>query len=213
MVCITKTHIRGSGGIIDTSIAPFTVNKYGNERHARSLDPNHLLESYRYTGPFTEVLKREQLHDDTALNSLDQASKEHDYAYLKEQQEYNKDHTKTKHFNNIWKAGDKFVKQANAQNDDPIVGNIASTFISTKKNLEQNSVINSKLFSGMGCNENTDPTAKLKELINEKYQKNLKKHKKVFKGGLVLSVAIGTAAAGAFAGKITIELYDFINKN
>ena len=36
------------------------------------------------------------------------------YIYLKEQQEYNKDHNKTKHFNNIWQTGDTFVKQANA---------------------------------------------------------------------------------------------------
>ena len=114
MVCITKRHIQGSG-IMDTLMAPFTVNKYGNERHARSLDPNHLLESYRYTGPFTEVLKREQLHDDTALNSLDLASKSHGYAYIREQQEYNKDHDKSKHLNNIWKAYDRFITQASTQ--------------------------------------------------------------------------------------------------
>ena len=49
MVCITKRHIQGSG-IMDTLMSPFTVNKYGNERHARSLDPNHFLENYAYTG-------------------------------------------------------------------------------------------------------------------------------------------------------------------
>ena len=78
-------------------------------------------------------MKREQLHDDTALNKLDQASKEHDYAYIREQQEYNKDHDKTKHLKNIWNADDTFIKQASTQNDDPIVGKLASSFISTKK--------------------------------------------------------------------------------
>ena len=34
-------------GVIDKLMAPFTVNKYGNERHMRSLDPNHLLQEIR----------------------------------------------------------------------------------------------------------------------------------------------------------------------
>ena len=56
-----------------------------------------------------------------------------------------------------------------------------------------------------------DPTLKLKELINEKYKKELK-NKKFITGGILPLVAIGTAAAGALAGKITIELYDFLKK-
>ena len=55
------------------------------------------------------------------------------YIYLKEQQEYNKDHNKSKHISNKWRSDDKFIKQASTQNDDPIVGKVASTFIYTKK--------------------------------------------------------------------------------
>ena len=55
-------------GVIDKLMVPFTVNKYGNERHMRSLDPNHFLQGYNYVGPHTELKLREQLGDNKELN-------------------------------------------------------------------------------------------------------------------------------------------------
>ena len=77
----------------------------------------HLQISVRY---------RDQIGDNHALNALDRAGKEHDYIYLKEQEEYAKDHNRMKHLNNIWKADDKFIQQSSTQQDDPIVGKLAS---------------------------------------------------------------------------------------
>ena len=71
-------------GIMDSLLRPFTVSKYGNEMHSRSLDPKHFLQGYVYNGPKTEVLLREKLGDDKPLNDLDASAKEHDYAYLRE---------------------------------------------------------------------------------------------------------------------------------
>ena len=70
---------------MDTLMKPFTVQKYGNEHHARSLDPKHFMQGYNFVGPQTELKLREQLHDNIPLNDLDRTAKEHDYAYLHEQ--------------------------------------------------------------------------------------------------------------------------------
>jgi len=35
--------------------------------------------------------------------------KKHDYAYLREQTEYNQDHDKKKHIDNIWRADDNLL--------------------------------------------------------------------------------------------------------
>ena len=45
---------------------------------------------YTFNGPKTEVLVREKLGDDKALNDLDRAAKEHGYAYPREKSEYEK---------------------------------------------------------------------------------------------------------------------------
>ena len=144
MVCLNNSKRNQMGKGIEALLKPFTVNKYGQERHARSLDPNHFLENYAYTGPGTEVRLRETLGDNHALNALDAASKEHDYAYLKEQEEYNKDQNKIKHLHNIWHADDVFIKKASSQTDDTIIGKLASTFISAKENLEKADMLDSK---------------------------------------------------------------------
>jgi len=122
---------------MDTLMKPFTVQKYGNEHHARSLDPKHFMQGYNFVGPQTELKLREQLHDNVPLNDLDRTAKEHDYAYLHEQEEYNKDHDKKKHINNIWKADDQFIDRAKNSHDDPVTGKVASKLISTKESLEK----------------------------------------------------------------------------
>ena len=128
LLLVHKKKFHGSG-ILDS----FTGNKYGNERHLYSLDPNHLGQLYSYTGPFSELKLREQLHDDIPLNKLDEISKKHDYAYLREQEEYNRDHDKKKHMKNIWNADNEFIKESARQNDGPIIGKIASKAIQMKE--------------------------------------------------------------------------------
>ena len=74
----------------------------------------------------------------------------------------------------------------------------------------------------MGKEENNDPTAKLKELINKTYKTQSKKdashakagdnNKKIIKGGMIPLAIVGTAIASALIGKITGEMYDVIKK-
>ena len=49
------------------------------------------------------------------LNDLDASAKEHDYAYLREKSEYEKDHDKQKHINNIHRADDVFIEKREKQ--------------------------------------------------------------------------------------------------
>ena len=87
MVCFARSNksnfIQG-GGILDVMLKPFTVNKYDNERHARSLDPNHFLQGYCYVGPKSELLLRKNLHDGVPLNDLDNFAKQPDNLYFRE---------------------------------------------------------------------------------------------------------------------------------
>ena len=153
-------------GVIDKLMAPFTVNKYGNKRHMRSLDPNHFLQGYNYVGPHSELKQREQLHDDIPLNKLDESAKQHDYTYLHEKEAYEKDHDKQRHMKNIWKSDDKFIAKAKAQTDDPIGGVIASNLIKTKKHLEQSGILQTETVTGFGS-ESNDPAYRLKLLASE----------------------------------------------
>ena len=112
---------------------PFTVRRYGNEAHARSLDPHHFLQGYSYVGPRTEVLYRDKIGDNKPLNDLDATAKEHDFAYLREKEGYDRDHKKVKHMRNIHRADDVFINKAKNSRDDPIMGNVSSKLMSAKK--------------------------------------------------------------------------------
>ena len=208
-------------GITDVLMTPFTVQKYGNERHARSLDPNHFLQGYNYVGPATEVRLREQLHDNVPLNDLDTMAKAHDMLYLREKEEYTKDHNKKKHINNIWKGDEEFVQRANRSRDDPIMGKIASKLIQSKEGLEKSGIIDTARFSGFGASnspyeaEYNDPCFKLRQLVQEQYKTEKSKTKKQ-KGGFLplvpIAVAGLTALAGAVGKKFGDDIYDFIKK-
>ena len=198
------------GGIMDTLMKPFTVQKYGNEHHGRSLDPKHFMQSFSFLGPGTELKIREKLHDDIPLNDLDNTAKEHDYAYLHEKEEYNKDHDKKKHINSIWTADDKFIERAKNSHDDQVMGKIASNLIATKESLEKNNIMDTKRFSGFGVEEKSDPVAKLREIVQKKYKKEIRQDKQ--KGGVIALAPIAVAALSAIAGKIAGDLYEFVKK-
>ena len=89
MVCFGRSNesnlIQGEG-ILEIVLKYFTVNKYGDERHARSLYPNHFLQGYSYVGPKSELLLRGKLQDYVPLNDLDNFAKQHDYAYSNEKE-------------------------------------------------------------------------------------------------------------------------------
>ena len=214
MVCINRRKQNG-GGILDSLMKPFTVQKYGQEMHSRSLDPNHFLQGYNYVGPRTEVLLRDKLGDNIPLNDLDATAKQHDYAYLREKQEYEKDHDKQKHMKNVWHADDAFIEKARNSRNDPVMGKIASKLIATKKGLEQSGLIDTKQFSGFGVAEEeeiNDPVARLRNLVQSEHKTEKKDKKKIQKGGFLPLVPIAMAIGSAVAGKLAGDLYDFVKK-
>ena len=215
MVCINRK--QNGGGVLDSLMRPFTVSKYGQEMHSRSLDPNHFLQGYNYVGPRSELLLREKLGDDKPLNDLDATAKQHDYAYLREKQEYEKDHNKQKHMKNVWHADDVFIEKARNSRNDPVMGKIASKLIATKEGLEKAGVMDTKQFTGFGAAEEEeiiDPVARLRSLVQSEYKTEKKdKNKKLQKGGILPAlIPIGIAIGSALAGKITSDVYDFIKK-
>ena len=181
MVCINKRKTNG-GGVIDSLMKPFTVNKYGQEMHARSLDPNHFMQGYTFVGPRTEVKYRDQIGDNIALNDLDRAAEVHDRSYLREKEGYERDHNKPKHIKNVWHADDVFIDRAKNSRDDPIMGKISSKLIAAKEGLEKAGIMDTKRFSGFGADEEiNDPVAKLRELVKKEYKPEKKSDKKIKK--------------------------------
>ena len=142
-----------SRGAFDTLMKPFIASKYGQERHARSLDPMHLFQGYSFVGPGTELHLRNQLEDATPINSLDRAAKAHDNAYGKEAQEYSVDRNKNKHMQNIWSADSSFIASTFLNRDDPIMGTIGAGLIGMKMLGEKTGLLDTKRFSGIQDNQ------------------------------------------------------------
>ena len=152
MVAFNAQRGRGNKGseIMDQLLKTFTYEKYPGERHGYSLNPKTFMQPFSYAGPGTQLKLREQLGDTTPLDDLDQYAQEHDYAYQKEYNDYQQDHDKQKHINNVWKADDVFVNNAKNSRDEVIMGPIASKMISMKESLEKNNMLDTKQFSGFG---------------------------------------------------------------
>ena len=212
MVCINRK--QKGGGVLDSLMKPFTVSKYGNEMHARSLDPNHFLQGYSYVGPRTEVMLRDRIGDNIPLNDLDATAKDHDLAYLREKQEYERDHDKPKHMKNVWHADDVFINKAKNSRDDPIMGKISSKLIATKEGLEKTGLMDTKQFTGFGAEEEeiNDPVARLRSIVQSEYKSEKKGKKKTQKGGVFPLVPIGIAIASAVGSKLAGDLYDYVKK-
>ena len=83
------------------------------------------------------------------------------HIYMKNE-EYLKDHDKKKHINNVWKADQEFIDEANNQNDDRVMGKISASLIRAKRFEEQMTGATEK-FSGFGEKHN-DPIYRLKVL-------------------------------------------------
>ena len=145
MVCFnhdnSSLRSQNGSGVIDTILKPFTYEKYKGEHHSYSLDPNHFLQGYSYVGPGTNVKLRDQLGDNKPLNDLDRFAEAHDRLYIREKEEYEQDHDKQKHINNIWHGDDQFVRNAKQSHDDPVMGKIASKLIEKKEKLEKSGLL------------------------------------------------------------------------
>ena len=147
-------HTQHGGGVIDNLMRPFTRS---------------------------EILYRDKIGDNRPLNDLDATAKEHDFAYLREKEGYDRDHNKVKHMRNIHRADDVFINKAKNSRDDPIMGKVSSKLMSAKKGLEEAGLMDTKQFSGFGAeegSENADPVARLREIVKKEYKTDAKRVKK-----------------------------------
>ena len=49
-------HKQHGSGVLDSLMKPFTVERYKNERHARSLAPSTFGKPMNFMGPFTSLI-------------------------------------------------------------------------------------------------------------------------------------------------------------
>jgi len=193
----------GSGLFID--------EKYPGERH---------VHGYNYLGPFTRTDIR--LTDDyrpkqgeEPINKLDTIAMVHDISYAKAKKNYIIDGDKQKALSTIHESDNTFINEASKEG---VLGKVASTLMYGKMKAEQNNIISSKTFSGMGNNnkisfttksgkvvtfnkKKTDPKERLKKLAGIVSPK--KESKKKIKGGFgPLAVGVISALAGTALGKI-----------
>lgn len=191
--------IHGGGIFID--------EKYQGEKH---------VHGYNYLGPFTRTdIRLDENYKPRAgeapINSLDTISMRHDIEYAKTKKEYQQDNNKQKALNRIHNSDREFIKEASKEG---ALGKVASGVMFAKMKAEENGIIDSKTFSGMGNNKiafttktgkvvaftkKHDPTARLKKLAGIAPTKK-EKSKKV--GGFAFLAPILASVAGALAGKL-----------
>ena len=185
----------------------FTDSKYPGERH---------VPGFQYLGPWTRTDIR--LSDDykprageEPINKLDTIAMNHDIAYSKAKKEYLQDNDKTKALNKIHESDREFIKDAAKEG---ALGKIASGSMYGKMKAEENNIINSKTFSGMGnvafttksgkivnFTKKHDPTARLKALAGVGMCKPKNEKKK--RGGMFpFLIPVLSSVAGAIAGKL-----------
>ena len=51
IITVIQDYNKVERGMMDSLLRPFTVSKYGNEMHSRSLDPKRFIQGYVYNGP------------------------------------------------------------------------------------------------------------------------------------------------------------------
>jgi len=135
-------HKRQGGGIIETLMKPFTYAAYPGEQHAYSLAPSTFNVSFSYMGPGTRLDMR--LNDDLTpksdsqpINHADYASMQHDIAYMKAKDNYDKNPTKEnkqRQLKKVWDADDQFIDEMKRDKEEQMAP-IAGKLISVKKNL------------------------------------------------------------------------------
>ena len=150
----------------------FVDQKYPPEQHVRG---------YNYLGPFTRTDIRltedyKPKPNEQPINKLDEIAMSHDVSYAKAKKEYEQTGNKTQALKKIHDSDRQFVKEASKEG---ALGKVASGIIYSKMKAEENGIINSKTFSGMGpktiafktkdgreiaFTKKNDPTARLKAL-------------------------------------------------
>ena len=127
------------GGVMDSSMKPFTAERCTGERHAFSLASSTFLKPMNFMGPNTNL--DERLNDDLTpknnlllINKSDYNSMIHDIEYKKAKDNYLKNPTpanRKKQIENIWKADDKFINEMEHDREEPMAP-IAAKLIQTK---------------------------------------------------------------------------------
>ena len=139
----------------------FTYEKYSGERHAYSMAPSTFGRPMSFMGPHTNLNTKlnENLtpkSDSIPINKSDYNSMIHDIEYRKAKDNYIKNPTpknRKQQLRNVWSADDKFIKEMNNDNEEPMA-NLAGKLIQTTKFLEHNNLLDTEYFEGLGSKKN-----------------------------------------------------------
>ena len=185
------------------------IQKYPGEHH---------FPGYAYLGPNT---RRDIRLDENykprpgeePINKLDTIALAHDIDYDKIKKEYAIDGDRKKALDKIHNSDQRFINEASAINQP--LAKISAGIIKTKMALENNNIIDTKTFSGMGVSFKTksgkeisfvkkpkkqDPTERLKKLAGMGVCKP--KNKKQSGGLAPLAISLITSLAGVALGKL-----------
>ncbi len=198
-----KNSLTYGGGI-------FIDSKYPPEQH---------VHGYNYLGPWTRTDIRltedyKPKQNELPINKLDEVAMNHDIAYAKAKKEYNQTGNKQEALKKIHNSDKEFIKDASKTG---ALGKIASGIIYSKMKAEENGIINSKTFSGMGnkvtfktkdgreiaFTKKHDPTERLKKLAGVGICKNKPEKKRKINGGFApVLIPVLSAVAGSVASKL-----------
>ena len=228
MVCYNhKAKFQQGAGAIDSIMKVFTVERYPNERHARSLAPATFLQPMSFMGPHSDLSRRldtneQPLPDSQFVNESDRQSYIHDLAYKHAKDDYMKNPTPQNHkvqMQKVWNADEKFINAMDHDNEEPMA-KVAGKLIQLKRAGEKVGVLPSSTFSGFGTEqeadevENKDPVARLRDLVQKDYMTQERKNRKLKaqKGGVLPLIPIGVAIASTLGSKLVSDIYDFVKK-
>ncbi len=196
------------GGMMDNVARLFTQEQYKGERH---------VPGYAYLGPFTRTDIRltedyKPKPNEQPINKLDEVAMRHDIDYAKAKKEYEQTGNKQQALKKIHDSDKTFIRDASKEG---VLGKIASGVMYAKMKAEENNIIDSKTFSGMGkkniafktkdgreitFTRRHDPTERLKKLVGAGI---CKKNDKKISGGLApVLIPVLSAVAGSLAGKL-----------
>jgi len=205
------------GGMMDNVARLFTQEQYKGERH---------VPGFHYLGPYTRTDIRltedyKPKPNELPINKLDEVAMRHDIDYAKAKKEYEQTGNKQQALKKIHDSDKTFIRDASKEG---VLGKIASGVMYAKMKAEENNIIDSKTFSGMGkkniafktkdgreisFTRRHDPTERLKRLAGAGICQK-KKDKKISGGLAPLAIGVLSALAGTALDKLLTLVRDKI---
>jgi len=169
---------RGIGDYVNAGLSFMNTNQeFEGEKHAVGIEGDYKGKLHQWLGPGTNIDKRLQ-RGDQGISDLDKTAKLHDLGYKKIGDDYKKGFiTKSEAIKKVHNEDTSFINEARRSRDEPKLGNIAANAINLKMNSEKIGVLPTRVFSGVGKNEDKyNPAERLIEEAMKLKKKEVKKN-------------------------------------